>query len=455
MKNKLVNSLFALSFLILLVVLYFTLTQNRKVVSYNNWVDHTYQVKNNLLDIESKFRAMVVNQRTYLLTNDSSYYHRYYDRMNEVKLSVDRLKSNVLDNERQTENWAILNKSLNDRTKSIDEELIFFRSANGKTSLDKKIIENQAHSLEFIKEVNQMLEVENQLLKKRIEMQRKSEEIATIFYISMWILAMSALIFAFLKHRKDLSQMVELLSTKRALLNRIVKINKDLEEYNYLATHDLQEPLRKIQMFVSTINKNFKDGNKSQIQYFLDKLEKSAEEANDMVKGLQEHSMLNSEEILHSPVDLKQIFEDTISFYKIKNEPELKINMRSAGKTPLVPGSHAQMNELFENIIANAIKFRKPDKNEVNIEFSHRIIHESDHKYLRVTIKDDGVGFDQIYENQLFDIFNKLRLDNRSNPNNLGLSKCKKIMENHKGSITARSAKNNGAEFICTFPVDI
>ncbi len=240
--------------------------------------------------------------------------------------------------------------------------------------------------------------------------------------------------------------------------DELVKSNQRLEQFAYVASHDLQEPLRKIQTFAELVHKKF--DNRDESEKYFNKIVTSAQRMSSLIKDVLAYSRLSDTDILFREIDLNQIVEN------VKIDFELLISQKKAviecDHLPTIKGIPLQMNQLFFNLISNSLKF---SKNEPRIRITSKIITEvevaseknaalnPDLKYVRLTFKDNGIGFDQQYADQIFTIFQRLNDRQSYSGTGIGLALCKKIVENHGGTISARSEPGQGAEFTIYLPV--
>lgn len=231
--------------------------------------------------------------------------------------------------------------------------------------------------------------------------------------------------------------------------------NRELEQFAYVASHDLQEPLRKIQTFSELSEKN--------IQYpdilrrYLQKINSSASRMSELIRAVLNYSRLSIAETELEEVNLNNILAN------IKTDLELLIEEKKAvidGKElPVIRANPLQVHQLFLNLISNSLKFsdRSPQINisakivaggEVKKSMMPRLLSH----YLELTFMDNGIGFEQQYAEQIFGIFQRLHSQSEYAGTGIGLSLCKKIMENHRGLIAVESTPGEGTCFYIYFP---
>lgn len=227
----------------------------------------------------------------------------------------------------------------------------------------------------------------------------------------------------------------------------LVKANKELESFNYIASHDLQEPLRKIQTFIALIDKNRDDINVTE-RYF-EKIRSSAQRMSELIQSILTYTRLSKQDEAYSPTDLNKVLND------VENDFELLIKERGAkiksSKLPVIKANPLQMHQLFSNLISNSLKFSKEDP---EIRITSKIVTGDKIKLVALTFTDNGIGFDSKFKEQIFQLFQRLHGKEAYAGTGIGLSIVKKIVEQHKGYITADSADGKGATFNIWLPVE-
>lgn len=226
--------------------------------------------------------------------------------------------------------------------------------------------------------------------------------------------------------------------------DELEKNNKELESFNYVASHDLQEPLRKIQTFLSMITQRKDDP--AAVQNYMDKIHASADRMSHLIQDVLTYSSLNSNNSF-TPVDLNKVIDNVISdFELVVSEKEATINRDNL---PVINAIPLQMHQLFSNLISNSLKY---NNGLPIINVSHAFVNMDDHKFIEITFSDNGIGFDEQYSDQIFKLFQRLHTKSEFNGTGVGLSICKKIVEQHHGTISATSVAGQGATFTIQLP---
>jgi two-component system CheB/CheR fusion protein len=231
--------------------------------------------------------------------------------------------------------------------------------------------------------------------------------------------------------------------------------NTDLRQFAYLASHELQEPLRKIRTFISMQEKT---DHLPDIRLFNEKINNSAGRMSALVKDILTFSKLAGKNEPPSPVNLEDIFES------VKFDFELLLLEKKAsftyGKLPEISGISWQIRQLFSNLLSNSLKFSSKVP-EITVSSSPMVALSSDldkglkpgRAYHNITFSDNGIGFEQHHEHQIFSIFKRLHSTDEYSGTGIGLALCKKIVENHDGSIRVKSELGKGTVFTIYLPV--
>lgn len=242
-------------------------------------------------------------------------------------------------------------------------------------------------------------------------------------------------------------------------ISELNRSNRELEEFAYVASHDLQEPIRKVSMFCDRLRGKLAGIADKEAEQYLDRIQTASSSMRELVDNLLEYSRANHTSHPFSRIDLQSIFVKVLSDLELKIS-ETKSSIEVSGRLPQIDGVETEMKQVFSNLLGNAIKFRKQGQPaEITVTTSplnsgEKIKHNLDasQHYYRIEIADKGIGFDAQDAYKIFEIFQRLHSKTAYPGSGIGLSICKKIVENHKGVIFANSSPDHGSTFTIILP---
>ena len=234
--------------------------------------------------------------------------------------------------------------------------------------------------------------------------------------------------------------------TNLALKNReLERKNKELEEFAFVASHDLQEPLRTASSFVDLFQKHYKGKLDERADKYLSFISQASDRMQVLITDLLEYSRIGSKKEINN-IDCNIILTEVLAdLHTAINESGTKI---TAGPLPVVLGYRTELKQLFQNLISNSIKFREKDRPPLIT-----IAAWKDHNNWQFSFSDNGIGIAKEHYEKIFVIFQRLHTRNQYKGSGIGLSLCKKIVELHKGKIWPESVPDKGCTFYFTLPV--
>jgi len=261
-----------------------------------------------------------------------------------------------------------------------------------------------------------------------------------------------------IEERKVSEERVKHLNEQLVANNESLKqMNEELDQFAYMASHDLQEPLRKIQVFSDRIlrNNNFDPDSEK----YFGKIINSSKRMQHLINNLLDFSRHTVSSNDFKKTSLNELVKNVLTELEVEIEKSnARINYENLPVVSAVPGL---MQQLFYNLFSNAIKFRKPSVDLVidvkaekmdPIELSKFTKYGQGKNYYKITMKDNGIGFDEKYAEDIFRVFKRLHSYQEFEGTGVGLSICKKIVERHNGFIKAESKIDNGSTFIIGLP---
>lgn len=258
---------------------------------------------------------------------------------------------------------------------------------------------------------------------------------------------------------KDITEQRKIEQDLKRKVEELNKSNRELEEFAYVASHDLQEPLRKISTFSDRLSEKYADVLSGEGSMYLERMMVSAENMRSLINNLLEFSRVTRDKQPFASIDLN------FALNQVKGELELVIEesgtVIESNKLPTIDGSLSQINQLFSNILSNAIKFKKEgisphitvtaeELSDEEKEQQHLLRHVM---YNKIVFQDNGIGFEEEYKSKIFQIFQRLHGKSEYPGSGIGLAICKRIAEHHHGLIYADSEEGKGARFTIILPV--
>ena len=227
-------------------------------------------------------------------------------------------------------------------------------------------------------------------------------------------------------------------------LKKLERSNAELQQFAYVASHDLQEPLRMVISYLTLLDKKYKGELDSQAKEYITHAVEGGARMRRLIDDLLEYSRIESRTNVFAPVDMKKVMESTIKVLKAPIE-ESKADIRIE-PMPTISGDRSQMQQVMQNLISNSLKFKGPDRPLVNISAI------DGKKEWTFSVKDNGIGLNTEYSDKIFQMFQRLHNQDQYPGTGVGLAIVKKIVERHGGRIWVESEEGKGATFSFTIP---
>ena len=403
----------------------------------------------------------------YLLTNCKTRYNDYQSSRVQLLEDYKRLQNHCHEHSLAMEHVDHLNLLVQERLAHIDhlialDSMHMLKNEKRTEHLSKGsvITDRIIETLEKVRNENEYQRIKQQ------EQAQKATEKAT-FMLSIFGVVMLVIVFiSFRKMKRQIllneSQVKEIDEYNREL----TVMNENLENFAYVASHDLNEPLRKIKTFGDMVESEIQSPktDESMVKDHIGRMQEAASRMQQLIEDLLSYSRISRSVNIHDDIDLNVVLEEVLNDLEVLiREKEAEIIVDKLPENLSL--DKIQMRQLFQNLISNALKFsNKNVKPQVKIKAEKvkretlavseqtTFIDTSVDEYWQIDVIDNGIGFDEKYVDRIFSVFQRLHGRSTYKGTGIGLSICKKICENHKGMITAASKEGEGATFSIFLP---
>lgn len=449
---KLSTALFTVLLSIWLVITTAIFIQLYYLTESNEWVDHTDDVLYSIEETLSLIKDVQVGYRGYLLTEDSSYLQPFLDAHTKVDSSFRELEQLTSDNDIQQANLQELEKYLIIYLDEVDSALIYVR--NNVKDLTPVWLERNKGLIDSVYIWADVVKThEEGLLVTREEEQETFSSISPALLLVLSIFSLSVLILLYYIQRKDIERRIQLMQELETQVFQLKNKNDVLEQYAYITSHHLQEPLRKIQIHLDLLE-TYKGDDPELKKNITNKLKRIASYQRSLLNSLVNYvSVIDENSAQVEEIDLNETFEQLADNYEDEHTHIQYHNL------PTVQADKYEMLLLFDSIIDNSVKYKKDDVDvQIQVNYSmvdgEKVKYEGGYlptrKYHKISITDNGKGFSVPDTNKVFHLFSRMRSDDEGS--GIGLAVCKKIADKYNGYIEANSYENLGTTITVYLP---
>ena len=443
-------------------------TANR-IEYYTMAVMHTSEVLQRTDELYSSILERETNIRGFVITGDKEFL-TYYSQSNiDAELLLTQLQALTMDNAQQQNNIEELRGLINARVRTFDATISYMQEHGDLEGfLDSTRVNNAIVGYQMVKEVVRHInDVENELFRERNESLLNNINalpfivgLISVFSITIGIVTFFS-IYQYNKAQLEANKEISLYQNKmKDQIKLLDDSNKELEQFAYVASHDLQEPLRKISAFSDLLNEQFADKLEGEGSLYLQRITAASVRMRRLITDLLEYSRAGRVEVDKiTTVKLSTIISGILEDYEIAiEERSAKITV---DKLPKVKGTDTEYRQVFQNLISNSLKFSNPDSTpEITIssesaseEFLENFPKlDQNLKYHLIKVSDNGIGFAKEHSEKIFSIFQRLHGKMEYEGTGIGLSITRKIIEKNGGTIFAESSPGNGSVFTIILP---
>ncbi len=461
MKGKLplIFLAFSASFVIMVLLSFFSVERYSTFTEHSDRVTHSNLVIKMLYKTEVYLKDIDRWERGYLLTCDTSYLRTYHSTIDSLNGSLDILSRLVIDDPLQTKNIIFLRKNINSRLQ-FSANSIHSVGNTPKIEPGPHYHDGRKYMVASNSIISLMHNIEDKSYAERYKKQQVYEELTGNTLISLLFIFCFITLILFLLLMKLLRSGMVFQEELQGKLLDLKRSHDELQDIAYAISHDLQEPIRKIQVFANMLAvRGASVGNEKTVNT-LERINNSASKMQVLIANLVSLTNLSQTNENRTKCDLNEILAD------VQKDLSGEINRKKAliftQKLPTVDAYENQMRILFQAIIDNSLKFSRqgiPPKIYVRYDIAKgsklKDINASQatQQFKRISITDNGIGFDNQHIDNIFRIFRRLHGDqSQYEGKGIGLAICQRIMANHEGYIIGEGEPDEGATFELYFP---
>lgn len=255
---------------------------------------------------------------------------------------------------------------------------------------------------------------------------------------------------------QDITSQIENEIRIKNLADELTRSNQDLEQFAFVASHDLQEPLRKIRSFGGLLADELKDNQQEDVVFYIERMQNAAERMQKLISDLLIFARASRKNSGIEKISLQELISTVVD--DLSDSITLSNSTINYKKLGSLEANETSLRQLFQNLISNSIKFRKADHPAV-ITISSKNVTMNDNlrigkkiRAIEITVEDNGIGFDQKYAEKVFTIFSRLHGKSKFDGTGIGLAICKKVVDLHHGIISVKSKEGVGTTFKVILP---
>jgi signal transduction histidine kinase len=450
---------FSVSFVLMVSLSLFSIERFITYISYSDKVAHTNKVIAALYKTEVALKDLDRAERGYILTHDTAYLRFVNISVDSMRPALQQVETLLSQDLEQDKNIALLKSNVALRVNYSRADIAYVDSSTS-SALSSYYFDGRKTMRETILKLRAMHRTENELLDERFRNQKIYQKLTstTLKYLIAIFCIVTFFLFIFMI--REFRQRVKYQDELQARVNDLRRSHNELQEIAYAASHDLQEPLRKIQVFSNMLLYRTKSTTAESGEELVSRITDSAERMQVLITDLMSLTSLTNIDEEKKDVDLGDVLQHLLT--DMNAQIRSKNADVSVGQLPIVCGYKNQLFVLFKALLDNALKFsREGVKPEIKIfceETDGQELADTDpllagKRFYRVVVRDNGIGFENKFITKMFKIFQQLHTEQSGyGGKGIGLAICQRVMVNHEGYMVANGVPGEGAAFKLYFP---
>ena len=453
MKNRFLYIALGLSICILVWLGRIYIQQNRQQLRYTAEVERTYRTIITLHNCEQLITSAESAQRGYLFTGKEAFKLAYTISAGKMDSILARISDITKDNPKQRVNLKLLAPAIAQRLELMKLNLTRKDGRQGSEIdlLKSKLLMDKIHEY-----LGEMEKEEYLLLAYRNQEKDYYRQLNDSFLLYTFLLACIVFLGSVGMIIRELRMRVRAQKMLEKTIFELKQSQEEIGQVSFAASHDLQEPLRKIRTMSTLLIKKYAVQIASEEKDIIQRIDRSTEQLHKRLENLIDFINLVSHPEQLTQVNLEHVFRYALA----KTSAEYEIMLYKTAQLPVIQGYEQQLSLLFLQILSNAVRYRHPERPlEITVTHSmqempkQRHTDGNGHQYHMIVIRDNGIGFDQSFNEKIFQLFQRLHSKEAYSGQGIGLTIARRIMTNHYGFIEADGLKDEAAIFTLWFPV--
>lgn len=442
-----------------------------ELVENESEANNTKQVLRTIKDVYSGVQNAELGLRGFLLSGNELYLDPYFKSLQEINLHLNQLKRFDYQLAGQGENVAKLEEMIAERLTNTARHIEnkeqnpksimlsnnwMLQSYNAMTAIGTLVNAMESAEYELLAEQSQRAHV------SRVNL-RTTLWVANAVGIILIVLVAIQVRRAMLKHQAETERLEMMVQARTQELqhysNELQRSNRELQDFAFVASHDLQEPLRKIRAFGDRVKKLYA-GKTEQGEDYINRMQAAASRMSNLIEDLLAFSRVSTRSEPFKTVDLNLVLEEVLDNIEVKLQ-ETNAIVHTC-QLPTIEADNTQMHQLLQNLIANGIKFVAPDtRPEITLRCGEEFTNPDtapelkDKGFYRLEVEDNGIGIDNQYIEKIFTPFQRLHGKETYEGTGIGLAICRRIVERHQGRLEVISEPGKGSNFVIYLPITL